>query len=240
MLVYFVNLSRQPERCEQFLRTNEGVADFRRFEAVDGRTVREEDLIAQNLVAEPLHAFTPRSYGSALSHFTLWNHCVETGSAITVCEDDAIFNKHFASKAVGVLARLPEDWDLVRWSWNFDSVVDAVMIPGLRDCLMRFDPHPLGEELFKFQQSAYDVVALRLIQAFGISCYTISPKGARQMTSACFPLRNEVVEVRGLERKVITTCLDSTMNNYYRLLQCYICCPPLVWSENVKSDARFP
>ena len=42
---------------------------------------------------------------------------------------------------------------------------------------MNFDPSPLREEQDRFQEIDADPMPLRLFGAFGILCYTVSPKG---------------------------------------------------------------
>ena len=78
---------------------------------------------------------------------------------------------------------------------------------------------------------------MRLGNAFGICCYTVSPKGARRLRDACFPLMNDVIPIVALSRNIANFCLDSIMNKYYCTLASYVCFPPLVWTENDKSDS---
>lgn len=236
MQVHFINLERHKEDRDKFLATNVEIADFQRFDAVDGSQLRESDLMAQGIVAEPLKLFTPRAFGSAMSHRTLWKKSIETNEPITVAEDDAFFNKHFSTKAKDFIARLPEDWDIIRWGYNADSILDVQVIPGVKDCLMQLNPEPLHEKTKDFQQAEYDVLPLRLNCAFGIFAYTISPKGAQAFEQACFPLKNVQFFVRGLNRTILNATIDATMSIFYPQLKAYACYPPLVWSENIKKN----
>lgn len=234
MKVYYINLDRSPDRKDQFLATNEEIAEFERFSAVDGKLLNEQDLIAQGVVAEPLESFSPRAFGSALSHKALWEKCLEWDQPITIAEDDTCFNRGFSQKAVDLLDRLPSDWHIVRWGWNFDSVLDVNVLPGLKDGILQLAPAPLGEQVGAFQQLDYEVSPIRLNQVFGLLCYTVSPAGARRLLEACFPLKNELVTVRGLGRTVLATSIDTMMNEHYGSMKAYVCFPPLVWSDNIK------
>ena len=132
------------------------------------------------------------------SHKELWEQAVASGTALTIAEDDAVLNRRFSEKAAKVLAALPSDWDLIFWGWNFDSILHCDIIPGLKDCVMQFDPSPLRETRDRFQDIDVDPIATRLFGAFGIFCYTVSPKWYRLLRQHCFPLRNEYVPIPGL------------------------------------------
>ncbi len=238
MHVFYINLDKRTDRRDAFLKTNGSIADFERFPAVDGSLLKQDPLIAQGILAEPLQSYTPRALGSAMSHKGLWDRCIDSGVTTTIAEDDAVFNTHFAEKASALLAKLPPDWDIVRWGWNFDSLLDVQLIPGLKSSVMLFNPAPLGERQSEFQQQQYDVVPLRLRNAFGIVCYSVSAKGAERLRQACFPLKKEAVVVPGMRRRINNHCLDVVMNKHYRTLNSFVCVPPLVWAENIKSDTE--
>ena len=237
MRVFYINLASRPERRDQFLLRNASIADWQRFDAVNGKDIDKSDLISQGFMAEELRKFRPRAYGSALSHKQLWERCAAGNVPFTIAEDDAVFNKHFTAEAGRVLEQLPADWDLVRWSWNFDSVLDVEVLPGLRNGVMLFEQSPLRQRLDDFQEAKYHPTALRLWQAFGLACYTISPKGARYFLETVFPLKNDTVTIRSINRTITTYCLDTSICLHYDEAQAYACFPPLVWSENDKESS---
>lgn len=234
MEVLYVNLKPRPDRNDLFLRTNAGIADFRRIEAVDGRCLDVQDLIRQGLLAEPLRAYTPGALGGALSQKKIWEQCIAAASTVTVAEDDAVFNRHFADRAGKTLVGLPPDWDIILWGWNFDAPLHIEVIEGLKQSVMRFDASRLGPRLHQFQELDYSVLPVRLLGVFGIPCYSISPQGARRLSELCFPLRREPVPVRSLGRNLRNATLDILMNKHYRSLKAYVAIPPLVWTENDK------
>ncbi len=234
MEVLYINLERRPDRNDLFLRTNAGIADFRRIDAIDGRHVDIQDLIRQGLLAEPLRAYTAGALGVALTQKKIWEECISTAAAVTVAEDDAVFNRHFADKAGKTLASLPLDWDIIFWGWNFDAPLHIELLAGLKQSFMRFDPSRLGPRLHEFQELDYSVLPIRVLGVFGRPCCSISPHGARRLGELCFPLRRERIPIPSLGRNLRNTNFDTLMNKHYGSLNAYVAIPPLVWTENDK------
>jgi len=230
--VSYINLERRKDRNERFLRLNSALADFRRWDAVDGAHLRVEDLIAEGVIQEPLRAYTPGALGNALSHKKMWECCASNGGVLTVAEDDAVFNQRFAGRAPKILAGLPPDWDIILWGWNFDALLHVKIAEGIKDAIMRFDRVQLGPRVSEFQERNYEAIPLRLVTAFGVVCYSISPKGARRLLALCFPLRNKSVVVPSMRWRLPNATIDAVMNKHYRDLSSYVSFPPLVWTEN--------
>jgi glycosyl transferase, family 25 len=111
------------------------------------------------------------------------------------------------------------------------------LIAGMKDAVVHFDSSGLGDRVLDFQDRRYDVMPLRLHSAFGLVCYTLSPRGAKKFSERCFPLRNESIFVPGLRRHVTNFGIDVAMNQHYANLQAFACFPPLVWTENDKTNS---
>jgi GR25 family glycosyltransferase involved in LPS biosynthesis len=235
--VLYLNLERRPDRNDLFLRTNAGIADFRRIDAVDGRCLDVQDLIRQGLLAEPLRMYTAGALGGALSQKKVWERCISTAATVTVAEDDAVFNRHFVDKAGKTLVSLPTDWDIILWGWNFDAPLHIEVLEGMTESFMHFDAGRLRPRLHEFQEREYSVLPVRLLGIFGIPCYSISPQGACRLSELCFPLRREPVPVPSLGRNLRNATLDILMNKYYGSLKAYVALPPLVWTENDKRSS---
>jgi len=235
MQVHYINLPKRKARNARFLRMNAAIVDVQRVDAVEGSRLRTEDLIAEGIFQEPLKAYTPGSLGCTLSHRKMWELCVARATAVTVAEDDAVFNRRFPEKAVRLLASLPPDWDIVLWGWNFDAPFRVEIVEGVQRSTLRFGHARLGPRLLEFQQKDYDVMPLRLLTAFGTVCYSISPKGARQLLERCFPLKNEKVAIDGMRWRLPNTTVDVGLNKHYGALNAYVSFPPLVWTENDKT-----
>jgi GR25 family glycosyltransferase involved in LPS biosynthesis len=237
MIIHYLNLERRPDRGDRFLEWNAGVAEFRRFAATDGKSI-DASIVTHPDVVEPGVSYSSGALGNALSHKRFWEECVARDEAMTIAEDDAVFNAHFSASAEKVVAGVRPDWDLVLWGWNFDSVLQIEVLPGLSEAVMHFTARRLSEKLADFQTADLTPKGVPLINAFGLVCYTVSPQGARRLLQSCFPLKNEHVPIRGLSRHVRNATLDAEMNRHFRKLNAYACFPPLVWTENerVSSD----
>jgi len=237
VVVFYLNLARRKDRRDRFLAANATIARFHRWEAIDGSTLHVDELVRRGLLAEPLEAYTRGALGCALSHKGLWDHCAAGNTAITVCEDDAIFNRHFARRAETVLAALPNNWDIILWGWNFDAILHVDLIPGMKQAVMQFDAAALADRSCEFQEKAYEILPMRLVTAFGTICYSLSPHGARSLGERCFPLRNEFIPIAGMGRQLMNFGIDTIMNKHYSALQSYVSFPPLVWTDNDKSTS---
>ncbi|MFL5327330.1 MAG: glycosyltransferase family 25 protein [Gemmataceae bacterium] len=235
--VHYLNLARRVDRRERFLKENQGLARFERVEGIVGAELCNEDLIRDRVIQEPLKKFTPGALGNALSHKLLWERAASEQVVLTVAEDDALFNRSFAQKASGVLQRLPADWDLILWGWNMDSFLHVKLFGSLQDAVTTFDPLTLRQRIPAFREQAYDVVPLRLIGAFALVCYSVSPKGAKSLLELCFPLTNESIFIRAIDRMVGNFAMSATMNRHYADLNAYACYPPLVYTENDRADS---
>ena len=45
----------------------------------------------------------------------------------------------FAKEAELFLAKLPAEWDIVLWGWNFDATLCVRIMDGLRQAILSFD-----------------------------------------------------------------------------------------------------
>jgi hypothetical protein len=112
------------------------------------------------------------------------------------------------------------------------------MLPGVSYCLVQFDQERLRPNVEKFQNQAIDPRVFRLTWAFGICCYSVSPKGARALQEKCLPLRPSTAAFPPATRVQLLTGhfrnvgIDSAMNNAWADLNAYVCFPPLIVSKN--------
>jgi glycosyl transferase, family 25 len=237
--VHVINLDRTPERFSAFMATNRHLSDALRVPAVDGRALDMPGLVARALVAEDvLTGYSRNALGCTLSHVGLWTAATESDRVLTVAEDDAIFNRDFDRLAETALRELPPDWDIVLWGFNFDGFMSFEMLPGISYCLGQFDQQGLRAGVDAFQQLALAPRLFRLRWAFGTVCYSISPKGARQLRGELCPLRPMIATVPEGARAnpggthFRTVGPDNAMNTVYRRLNAFVSMPPLVVSRN--------
>jgi glycosyl transferase, family 25 len=231
--ISLINLDRTPDRLAEFHRLNPHLSEVSRFRAVDGRTLDVSALTSIRLIERSIaFTYTKGALGCALSHLALWEKAIAKDEAVTICEDDAIFNRGFAETAGRLVATLPADWDMVLWGWNFDSVVVLEMLPGVTPCCLSFDQDAMREGVESFQEQRFAPQLFRLHRALGLVCYSISPKGARILRDRCLPLRPVEVFFPRLDRMLYNNGIDIPMNDAYPEIAAYVSFPPLVITKN--------
>ena len=244
MIIRFINLDRTPNRCREFLAANKHLPHVSRFAAIDGNDLDPDALVRDGSISLGIQQIYSRgNLGLALSHIALWREAIESGNTITICEDDAIFNRDFLHAADKVISRLPTDWDLVLWGWNFDAVLMMDLLPGVSPCLVACDVEQMRIGVLQFQRQLLSPQPVRLLQAFGTPCYSISAKGARAFQSLCFPIPELSVFFPGLSRTLPNFDMSIMMSNAYPRTKSFVSFPPLVVTKNEDSttipDAAF-
>jgi Tfp pilus assembly protein PilF len=140
---------------------------------------------------------------------------------------------------------LPPEWDLVFWGWNFDVVVVFDMLPGVSPCIAQFDQGKMRLHTRDFPRLPIAPRAHRLLWSFGMTCYSVSPRGARNLSDKCFPLRPMFIPwPEGVPRPIQSPGIhnigiDATLNGIYRDLNAYVCFPPLVISPNDRATSTI-
>jgi GR25 family glycosyltransferase involved in LPS biosynthesis len=230
-----INLDRSKDRLLTFesLNTHPNLK-FRRFSAVDGKDVERGPLVDRGIMTADL-SYSDGALGCALSHLALWDLAIEQNQSLTVCEDDAIFNRGFDVAAESLIKALPGDWHMILWGWNFDSVLLFDMIPGVSPCLGIFNQARMRMGVEAFQSACLMPRPFRLVRAFGTVGYSVSPIGARAMKQHCLPLRNLEVFFPGLERVLPNSGLDIMLNDAYPSIYAYVSFPPLIITRNQHS-----
>jgi glycosyl transferase family 25 len=232
--IKFINLDRSPERLAQFKRRNGHLSDVSRFRAIDGKTLDVPALARQGVINKNILAtYTWGALGCAMSHLALWTHAIDHQTPLTIAEDDAIFNKHFVACAYLVTRTLPPDWDIVLWGWNFNAILSFHLLPSVSSCVSYFDQDTMRGGTERFQSLPVSPHLFRLLRAFGIVCYSISPKGARVLRGHCLPLREMAVSFPGLQMPMLNNGIDIMMNEAYPAIEAYVSFPPLVVTENL-------
>jgi GR25 family glycosyltransferase involved in LPS biosynthesis len=233
MRIHLINLDRSAARLAEFMAANRHLANVSRFPAIEGDGQDIAALVKNGIFeAGVAEVYTPGALGAALSHLALWNLAIETGETLTISEDDAVFNHHFATAAARIIENLPADWDFVLWGWNFDSYLLFELVPGVSPCLACFDEQRMRAGIGEFQSRRIAPQVFRLQRALGIPAYSISPKGARVLKAACLPLPRIKVYFPGLNRHLDNFGIDIMMNNAYPQIEAHVSFPPLVLTRN--------
>ena len=235
MDIRVINLDRSADRLLTFETLNSHLnLKFLRFSAVDGTDLDRGPLVDRGIITADL-SYGDGALGCALSHLALWDLAIEQNQSLTVCEDDAIFNRGFEVAAESLIKALPGDWHMILWGWNFDSVLLFDMIPGVSPCLGVFNQHRMRMGIDAYQSARLMPRPFRLVRAFGTVGYTVSPRGARAMKQHCLPLRNLEVFFPGLERVLPNSGLDIMLNDAYPSIYAYVSFPPLIITRNLHS-----
>lgn len=229
--VHVISLQRTPERRAAFEEMNRGLS-YRFVDAIDGRELDRNSPLAIAHVAPDLQHYTRGGVGCALSHRSLWDLADRENRAVTIAEDDAILRADFEVRSREAMDRLPTDWDIVLWGWNFDSLLSLNAMPGISHCVMIFDQARLRQSIPAFRSMAAEPHLFRLDKCFGCCCYTISPAGARKFKAHCFPLRNHQVFFPAMNKNIQNFGIDVAMSGLYAQAQSFVAFPPLAVSKN--------
>jgi GR25 family glycosyltransferase involved in LPS biosynthesis len=242
---YVISLARQPEKRAAFLERNQRTGlEFRRFDAVDGSTLSEQDCARFGLLRPGSRLYTKGQIGCGASHRDLWIYAFTAQKHLLVFEDDAYCRYDLASQLAGVLERLPQ-WELLLLGYNTDAIVDLQNVPPERVPEIVLNPRPSADQLAAFAQSTDTPQAARLNSAFGLCAYLVSPLGARKLMAA-FPMDNRPVWLpdkkpgAGLKAFACMT-IDMLTNTLYRDMAAYALMPPLALPLNdpVASTTRL-
>ena len=239
MKFYYLNLDSRPDRNQQFINRKNAYLNFERLSAIDGKQIDRQRLIENGVISSDLTSYTDGAIGCALSHTMIWDHAVRNNREVTVAEDDAVINYHFMEKSARIKKSLPTDWDVILWGWNLDSVLYVKIFEDIKSGLLLFDKEDISPYLGTFQKRRFDVMALRLLAAFGTVCYSVSASGARSLKRLCLPICSENIYVPILG-SIPNYGIDICMSKIYRELKAYAIFPPLVIPENdrVNSDIQ--
>lgn len=225
-----ISLARSTTRRESFARLNQHI-QYEFFDAVDGSKLTKEYIQQSGLFSSDLN-YSAGAWGCALSHLTLWDQVIESGEALTVAEDDAIFRHDFNQQIEQAIQSLPDDWDIIVWGWNIDFVLSFRFMPGVSPAVAFFDQDQMRKAIPTFQASTERLSFPRLDKCWGTVGYTISPKGAKNLKDKCFPIRPLELTVPILNKTLTNDGIDGAMNAVYASIQSYVSFPPLIVTEN--------
>jgi glycosyl transferase, family 25 len=236
--MHVIHLSKAKERLRIFLSLNKIAGmRFEFVEGIDSERVDLAELKRQNLIRPGTTFRTP---GCSLTHRKLWLKSLETQTPLIVCEDDAVIRKDFRNQFSKCISVLPKDWDFLLLGYNFDTMFEVDIIPGIERLSGRFRNKTLTRSKLKnFQESALPISLLPLRNAFGTPGYAISPTGAKYLLENVFPLRNVPIALP-FEGRMVARSMDAIMNGLYRKMSAFACLPPLVVTPNKRDpNARI-
>ncbi len=195
---FVINLAREPQKFENFLKLNSGSKiDFQRYKACDGAALSEAEAVKMKIVM-PGTKFTKGSIGCTVSHFRLWQQCIEKDEPILVFEDDAAVRNDFNEAFPKLLAGLGR-WEYLTFGYNSDSILDIEIANGMNSALAFTPQYPGDNTLKDFVRATKPASAYRLNNCFGTCGYAISPEGAKRLSKFCFPMNNRTITISGAE-----------------------------------------
>lgn len=227
MKKFVISLSRTPERLENFRRLNSHLSNFSRYPAVDGQLTDKSTYPLR--LASDLR-YSPGAVGCALSHINLWAECERLGKPITILEDDAVTHVGFDGLSEKLVQKLPKNWDLVIWGWNFDCPLNYDLLPGVTPAQAYFLGDKLGEKLDRYQELSLDSTLYRINYCFGTPGYAVSPTGAARLRQQLLPVRN--FRMKTVHFEADNGGIDVALNSVYQKLNSYVCVPPLLLTPN--------
>lgn len=225
-MVRWINLNRARERRLSFEKYNGGISgtpnidwDWDRFEGIDGAVQERQLLVEQGLITRTLAQICDsRNLGCSLSHQALWRYTLGEGEPVTICEDDAVFNKDFVALAEQMMYSL--EFDILFWGWNFNSALLIDILPGVSAAAVCCDQRTLQNSLSRFQELSITPIPYKLTRAFGTVAYTLTPYAAKYLLESCIPLRH--------------VGIDIEIGHHLSGLQAYVSVPPLVATPNYR------
>jgi glycosyl transferase family 25 len=237
MKVVYINLDRSRDRQAAFVARNAHLANLERFAAIDGAWADRQALEASGVIRQPL-AYSDGAIGALLSHLSLWRRCIELDQPLTIAEDDAVFNRDFDETADRLMASAG-DADMIFWGWNFDGGLAFEMLPGIAPCAVQFDEPALQRGIDAFPGLKLEPRLFKLLTVFGICCYTITPKGARQLFSRLMPIADATVHLPELKSQMRNFGIDVILNAVYREIDARVCVPPLAVTPNDRASSTI-
>ncbi len=240
-----INLQRRADRRAAFQAYHDTLTISYTFkEAVDGQRLDPAELHTKGVLDPKCQTFTLGQLGCALSHRELWIECITSGQPLIVVEDDASVHPSLTHQLPSLLAQLPPAWDILLLGYNLDSVLEVEPFHGttMRTVFVSTqDPSESDSPRFileAYLKSELQPSMQRLHHAFGTCGYVVSPQGAQQLLTGCFPLTNRSVPIAALGKTLASQAnIDVLMNRLYKELQAFAIVPPVIVSPNDKSQS---
>lgn len=238
---YVITLDRESRRFKEFERNN-GHLNYKIFQGIYGADLSLADCVYEGLMTPECLATkfaTKGEIGCAASHKKLWEIAASSKDGILILEDDAATHPkildYIAHRHAEIIAA-----DIFLFSINTDSILEVEAPNGLRQVTI-FDPKYPDYNWINAALSKTDIDETqiwRLIKGFGMCCYFLSPKGARQILNLVFPLTLERTHIPLLNISVPGINVDKRLIAFYETLDAFITIPFLAWSPNTDTTTR--
>jgi GR25 family glycosyltransferase involved in LPS biosynthesis len=238
MDIFVISLKRSQDRRDEFDKNNSKYIEKYTFhDAIDGKTINSNELNG-HIFTKGSKNYSNGAIGCALSHLQLWEKCISLNKPIIVMEDDVIVSSKFKNHLNSLINNmLPQDWDIVQLSYNFDSVL-SYNNTVYEQCNCTFGKKKMTKtDITNFVNSKINTTIAKLNNCFGTSAYIISPKGAKILKEKCFPLNNRIVNIPYLNNIMCFT-IDCMMNCVYKDISAYVSIIPFVITPHISDDYK--
>ncbi len=225
-----INLDRSIDRMRRFTEANAHLGEIPRFSAVDGARLDRAALEREGIVSRDLK-YGPGTLGSALSHIALWRDVLERRRSLTIFEDDAVTAEDFAADATTALNALGDRWDFVLWGCRLNPSFAWVDLGVTRTCL-----HVYGAGRTDGLAAGVAAAPVRLLHAFGLHAYSVSPSGARAALEHCLPLRHRFITFPDAAVTIEDNALDMTLCGLYPSIKAHVALPFIATTDDSGSD----
>lgn len=234
---YVINRDSDTVRYENFS-LNPFSDNIKRFSAVDGSRLDLNKIITKGLIEEGIY-YSNSAIANAFSHITLWRRCIKENVKLTIFEDDAVLCANYMQESSRILESITENWDIFLWGYNFDSCLTIDLLRSITPCVVNFDNINLKKNINKIKNTELNSNYYKLIQAFGLVSYSITPEGAKKLLSICLPLKKLDYYQYGLNRFVKNEGIDHILSANYNRINSFCSFPPLVVTENSKENSTI-
>ena len=233
--IHVINLKRSTDRKEAFEKNNSKyINKYNYFEAIDGNDL-DINKLDLNVYDKKASGYTKGALGCALSHYNLWQKCCISNKPFLILEDDVILNKDFADHFRTVFKMLPENWDILLLSYNFDSLL-SFNNTIYEQCNSIFNKTNMTQnDIDNFINSDIFPTIAKLKYCFGTSAYIVSPKGAKNLIDKCFPLNNRIINNIPFLNSLKCYTIDCIMNSIYKDINAYVCPIPFIITPHISN-----
>lgn len=236
-----ITLDAQGSRFNHFTRNNRHL-NITPFQAVRGDRLEKEEIINQRLATDDLASttlLTNGAIGCAASHKAIWEKSVKEGNNYFVMEDDCYTHPKINDFIAKNINRLTSA-DICFFGINTDSILLSTSPQGLTSVSLFEPKYPSPEWITKsLSTTATSRVELhRLIKAFGLCAYFISPKGAQRLTEKIFPLSLKTTNIPLITERMPAISIDRSGCTIYAEIEALICKPFLAYTPNTDSTTK--
>ncbi len=238
-----ITLDTDSRRYRDFATTNSHLP-FEPFIGVRGSELANDQRISCGLATPELVTsgrLGDGAAGAAESHRRLWEKAVKTRGGMLIMEDDVVTHEGLADY-ITTHHELILQTTITHFGINTDSVVQAISPQGLGITALQDPRHPSPEWIHQALSltNAGKSELWRLLKAFGMCCYFVSPHGAETLLKATFPLSLATTTVPFVSDKVPCNAVDRMLNNVYPATAAFVTVPFLAFTPNTDSSTRLP